>query len=323
MTAKIDIAILDRGIPYLEMQGLLDTLRGRGLEAAYLNYDDVVFSAGGSPLRHRGEQVDPAVVLIRSRFFSRISEAVSVFDSLAMLENAGIRVVNAASGVQQAHNKVLSVDVLARAGLPVPRTRLVRTLEHASECLREWGDVVFKPVHGIASTDNVLLRDQVDFRSPDTPHELSLGNEIKLSYLLRTHESMCAQEFVPNTGSDVRAMCIEDQVVACYQRKTLHSPADEKTRENPQLVEPYECTAELVDTVVAATRCFGLEHSCVDFAEGLDGSLTILEVNPTISFWRHVADDSLHRTPDGVGSAFADMLVHALESSDRLAKVES
>ncbi|MGW6929018.1 ATP-grasp domain-containing protein [Lentzea sp. NPDC054927] len=307
-----DVAILDRGIPYLEMRELMEKLEALGAKTTYAEYHDVVFEASDTPLLHQGAPLDAKVVLVRSRFFSRISEVASVFDSLALLENAGVAVVNNPGGIQKSHNKVLSVDILRRAGLRVPDTRLIRTLEQGADCLRTWTDVVVKPVHGIASTDNVLLRDIPEMRSPDTPGELSLGHEIQLSYLLRVHESMCAQRYVPNTGRDVRVMYIDGRVVSAYRRKTFHAPPTEQTRKNPQHVEAVEVTPELEKTVVTAATTLNLAHACVDFVEGHDGELTIVEVNPTISLWRHVDDEGMHLTEHGVGAAFADMLVARL-----------
>jgi tetrahydromethanopterin:alpha-L-glutamate ligase len=308
----VDVAIFDRGFITVEMQELLDLLADRGITASYVDWDRLSFSAEGPAMLLDGAPFTPAIGLVRSRLFTRVADVAMIFDTLALIESAGTTLINSPVAVQRAHNKVLSVALLGRAGLPVPATRLVRTVEEAADCLRQWRSVVIKPVHGHASVGNALLRDDPRLHSTDTPGGLAHAHEIQLAYLLRVHGAVCAQRYVDGTVHDVRVMVIQDRIVACYRRKALHGPTDPATADNPQAIEVVHCTPEFTATVLGACNTLGLAHASVDFVENDKHERFIVEVNPVISFWRHLCEPRFHLVPGGVPEAMADMLGAAL-----------
>jgi tetrahydromethanopterin:alpha-L-glutamate ligase len=301
--------VLDRFGPGAEEVELVDLLTTHGLAPQWLNWDDLTFGAGGA-LWHRGEPVPPpAAAVVRSRVFTRTTDLAILLDCLRLLERAGVRLINSAEAIASAHNKVSGVDVLAGAGVPVPATRLVRTIEEAGRCLLDWSEVVFKPVTGHA-TLGVLLMSLEPRDTDDTPPGISMFQEMQLWHMLRHHQALCAQEFVAHPGPELRVLYIDGEIVAC-NRRTLRIGEAGGDRGLGGQMTPAACTDEIVKVTVAAAEALGLAHAAVDILEAERG-LVVLEANPMISRWREIDRLGLHLTEHGVGRRLAGLVARTV-----------
>jgi glutamate carboxypeptidase len=189
---------------------------------------------------------------------------------LLLLERRGVRVINGAAMLAQAHDKLLTTRALARASLPHPATTHLRTgrpLPHVTP------PVVVKPRFGSWGADV--------FRC-DT------WEEIEACLLavcdrgwFRRHGAL-VQELVPPAGRDLRLVVAGARVVGAVSR--VAAPGEWRT--NTSLggsvakLEPPEAACRLA---IAAAASIGAGLVGVDLLP-LDGGYTIVELNGAVEF---------------------------------------
>ena len=310
MSERHDVVVLDRFAPGREEEDLLARLRREGLGAEWLDWAWLSIQASPNRLLLNGRPIEPpAVAVVRSRIWTRhtAGELALLFDWLDALAELGTRLVNEAGAVRTAKNKVLAAFRLCAAGLPVPSARVAHELVDLGRALDDWDEIVVKPTHGHSAVDMVRFPRQQS-RDPDVPGGLTSLQEIISWHLLRQYGALCAQEYVPNPGRDVRVIVVGEDVVSANYRIALAPTGEVKNVLHGYREEPAEFTAELDHVARESCRVLGLDCAAIDMLEGRDG-LTVVEVNPTVASWSDIDAAGLHRTSHGVGEAFARMVV--------------
>jgi [lysine-biosynthesis-protein LysW]--L-2-aminoadipate ligase len=206
------------------------------------------------------------VALVRCMSFHR---AVA---SAAVASSWGAHVVNSATSILLAGDKVVSTALMYRFGVPVPRTLVAFSTESALKAAETLGyPVVIKPVHGSWGRLLALARDSEEVRAI-VEHREALGPAYRVHYL---------QEFVRKPGRDIRAMCIGEEVPVAIYRVSSHWITN--TARGGKAV-PAPVTHELEDVVLRACRALGVEVGGVDVAEDPSRGLVVLEVNAVPEF---------------------------------------
>lgn len=309
-----NIWILDRLGPDWEVRTITEALRTAGLPAELVEFDELRPTGGGMA----GPSPDmpaPALAMVTARVFTRHVEGdvALLYGWLAMLEDAGTRLVNSAGALRRCRNKIHQAATLRAAGVPVLETVAVRRVEEAEECLDRWQDMIIKPVVGHASVDVLRLLPQPSGgRAGGT---LGLREDIVLWHLLRRHHVLCAQRFVPNPGRDMRVVVIGDQVASCHYHISTAPDGSVRSLLHPATWAPAPLTAEIRDLVLSATAALSLDLATIDVLEGPDGPV-IIEVNPTVSRWEPIEGTDLDLTPDGITQAQVALLTNLLGMSD-------
>jgi len=145
-------------------------------------------------------------------------EGVSLrFDILRELEEQGITVINSPEAIQNAANKYHASYLLARAGLPVPETIAVQSVDAALKVISEFGDAVIKPVFGYKGKDIARVKDQ-EIRFSDRKIE-PVSVEETLQKLLEERGMLYIQEFIENPGRDIRVFVVGGTAVGAIYRK--------------------------------------------------------------------------------------------------------
>ena len=305
-----DVVVLDRFAPGREEEDLVARLRREGLDADWLDWSWLAIQVNPNRVLVKGRPFEPpAVAVVRSRIWTRhtAGDLALLFDWLEALAELGTRLVNEAGAVRTAKNKVLAAFRLCAAGVPVPAARVVHELVDVGAALDAWGETVVKPTHGHSAVDMVRFPRQRS-RDPDVPGGLTSLQEIISWHLLQQYGALCAQEYVPNPGRDVRVIVVGDDVVSANYRIALAPTGEVKNVLHGYREEPAECTPELEDVARRSCRVLGLDCAAIDMLEGPDG-LTVVEVNPTVASWSDIDAVGLHRTSHGVGEAFAQLVV--------------
>lgn len=197
------------------------------------------------------------------------SYALSV---VSHLESMGVPTVNRSEAIARARDKLLALQLLAKSGLAVPRTALVRDPARLDRALAIVGGppAVLKLIQG-AQGVGVMLAETRD------------AVESTLETLWGLGQTVVLQEFVSESrGRDVRALVVGGRVVTAMRRlaregewrSNIHCGG---SGEVVELVPAFQRAA------IEAVRVLGLEVAGVDLLEGRDGP-RIMEVNASPGF---------------------------------------
>jgi ribosomal protein S6--L-glutamate ligase len=195
----------------------------------------------------------------------RLEEVIFRMDALAQLEAAGTPVLNGPRALEIAIDKYLSLALLARAGIRVPRTLVVQGDEAARMAWDELGGFcVVKPLFG--SRGRGISR-------VATADEAAAIGGAGVAYL---------QEFIPHPGWDLRILVVGDDAFA--MRRVA---AAGEWRTNVSLggrPEAVEASAHELDIARRAAAVVGARIAGVDLLPGPAGPV-VLEVN-AVPAWR-------------------------------------
>src|SRR5690606_39137321 len=135
-----------------------------------------------------------------------LEQVIFRVDALHALAAAGVRVVNSAPAIERTVDKFLASALLARAGVPTPRTVACERTDDALRAFADLGgDVVVKPLFGSMGLGMVRIDDA------DVAHRVFRALEVERAvYYL--------QETVPHDGRDIRALVVGRRVVAAIER---------------------------------------------------------------------------------------------------------
>jgi ribosomal protein S6--L-glutamate ligase len=186
---------------------------------------------------------------------------------LQTFEAMGIPVVNDALAVSLARDKFLSLQILARHKIPVPRTLLARNPRELDAKLDLLGEfpVVLKLMEGTHGVGVMLAETR------EAVHSI-------MSSFWELGKNIFLQRFVSESkGKDIRAFVVGGQVVAAMRRtakfgefrSNIHRGGQGETVE---LSEPY------VRAALRAARVLNLKVAGVDLLESKSGPL-VMEVN--------------------------------------------
>ncbi|MFM7205324.1 MAG: RimK family alpha-L-glutamate ligase [Planctomycetaceae bacterium] len=196
---------------------------------------------------------------------SRLEEVIFRMDAVAQLAAGGTPVVNPPRALEIAIDKYLSLAILARAGIAVPRTIVVQSAASARRAWEELGgDCVAKPLFGSRGRGVVRLTD-----ADAAGASVSTG----LAYV---------QEFVPHAGWDFRVLVVGDEAFAM---RRVAEPGEWRT--NVSLggrPAPAVPPAEVIAMARRAAAAVGARIAGVDVLPAADGPV-VLEVN-AVPAWR-------------------------------------
>jgi ribosomal protein S6--L-glutamate ligase len=213
-------------------------------------------------------------VVVRTMPPGSLEQVVFRMDVLHMLQARGIIVLNPPAAVEACVDKYLATARLEAAGLLVPPTVVCQHADAAMEAFTALGDdVVVKPLFGSEGRGMVRISNlELAWRTFRT--------------LERTQSILYLQQFIPNSGWDLRVFVLDGTVLAAMRRWAngdwRSNVAQGGRAETTRLAASEErlalCAAEAVGAVVAG----------VDLLLGKDGRWYILEVN-AVPGWRALA----------------------------------
>lgn len=229
----------------------------------------LVLDVTGPAIVRGGRALGPVDVLV-----PRVGRAGTAHTLAAarQLETMGVPTVNPAAAIAAARDKVGSLQRLARAGLDVPRTALVRTPAALAAALDILGGppVVLKLQHGTQGVGVILV-------------ETRAAIESTLDTLWGLGQDVLIQELVAESlGRDVRALVVDGRVVAAMRRHAREGEWRSNVHRGAR-VEPVQLDPAFEAAALAATAALDLGVAGVDLLEGRDGP-RVLEVNPSPGF---------------------------------------
>ena len=261
-------------VPPPSARQLLIAFMKRGAETLYLRLSRLssYITRRGMLVGYRmARALDLDVAVIRGIGVTTTAETLlKRLDVLRSLEYQGVLTINPADSLLVARDKLATLLRLRKAGLPTPETAVVEDVYEVSEIVREWGDVVIKPIMGSMGYGSVRTS------NPDVAFIIA---KTWLTY----GQPIYLQRYERRGERDIRVLVVGNEVLGAiyryappYSWKTNVSQGGKAERVKPD--------SELVELALRATKALGLYYSGVDIGE-TDGGYVIYEVNSSPQ-WR-------------------------------------
>lgn len=270
----MNIAILSNGPGNYSTKRLKEEAKKRGHTVKVIKYRDCYASIeqNNPMVSYRGEDLRGYDAVI-----PRIAANMTKYGTaiVRQLEMQGIYNLSSSIAINRSRDKLRSMQLLAKAGVGIPKTVVSRNTTDIDVLLDRLGGmpVIIKLASGTHGNGVVLAETRKAAKS--VLQAFYLTNDDGTNILL--------QEFVEESaGTDIRAFVVGSRVVASMKRQSL----DDDFRSN--LHKGGEGTAvklteEEQKMVVKAAKAMGLNVAGVDLMRSKRGPL-ILEVNASPGF---------------------------------------
>ncbi len=227
--------------------------------SVHVDNDHLDVTCDGLPLKH----FDCIIPRVGS------SSADMVVNLLNHLSTLGVTCTSSGDGVLRSRDKFRSLQDLALAGLPVPRTTMTRQLDQLGRAIENVGGppIIIKLREGTQGV-GVIKADTVT----------SAASIVQALWSLE--QAVLVQEFIEESnGTDIRAFVVDGKVIGAMQR----SAQEGDFRSNLHLggvADRATLTREMRDVAIEAAALFDLKVAGVDLLMSHRGPV-ITEVNPS------------------------------------------
>lgn len=268
------IAILSNGPANHSTKRLVEVAEARGHQVDVIKYREcyATIEKNNPVVRYQGEVLGryDAIIPRIANYMTRYGSAI-----VRQFEMQGVYSSVSSISISRSRDKLRSMQLLAKAGVGIPKTVVSRNSTDIEDLLDSLGGVpvIIKLARSTHGKGVVLAETRKAAKS--TLQAFYLTNEDGTSILL--------QEFIEESaGTDIRAFVVGSRVVASMQRKSL----DDDFRSN--LHKGGEGTAiklteEERKMSVKAAKAVGLNVAGVDLMRSSRGPL-VLEVNASPGF---------------------------------------
>ncbi|MCU7787908.1 RimK family alpha-L-glutamate ligase [Pyrobaculum sp. 3827-6] len=246
-------------------------VKKRGLSVRYIPLQrlSVKIANGDAVVETRRGPVDASVVVIRGLGYvidtNTLMRRVTV---LRILERKGAAAINPVDALLNCRNKLETVYLLSRAGVPVPPTVVTEDLYYGYVATRDMGRVVLKPIQGSRGFGAMMFED------PEQAFQV-------MRTLLIARNPLYIQKYIEKPNRDIRIIVVDGRAIGCMYR--ISTSWKTNIAQGAQGV-PCRLTPELEEVAVKATNTMGLVYSGVDIGEGREGYV-VFEVNASPD-WR-------------------------------------
>ncbi|AKM80403.1 TPA: 30S ribosomal protein S6--L-glutamate ligase [Candidatus Saccharibacteria bacterium] len=268
------IAILSNGSGNYSTKRLKEVAKARGHEVRVIKYRDCYASIeqNNPTVSYRGEDLgtfDAIIPRIASNM-TRYGTAI-----VRQLEMQGVYTVSSSIAINRSRDKLRSMQLLAKAGVGIPKTVVSRNSADIDDLLEKIGGtpIIIKLARGTHGNGVVLAETKKAAKS--VLQAFYLSNEDGTNILL--------QEFVKESaGTDIRAFVVGSRVVASMKRQSLDDDFRSNLHKGGEGVV-IKLTEEERRTAVKAAKAMGLNIAGVDMMRSDRGPL-VLEVNASPGF---------------------------------------
>jgi ribosomal protein S6--L-glutamate ligase len=281
------IAILSKGFANYSTQRLKEEAEARGHEVLIVNYSlcYATMEKSKPTVTYQGETLDDIDVII-----PRIASSYTRYGSaiVRQFEMRGVFTTTSSIALARSRDKLRSIQVLARAGVGIPKTVFARGgTTDIDDLIDSIGGtpVIIKLARGTHGNGVVLAETKKAAKSV-----------LQAFYVMDEDGSnILLQEFIAESaGEDIRAIVVGGKVVASMKRQSLDDEFRSNLHQGGQ-GKPVKLTDEERKTAQKAAKALGLRVCGVDMMRSAHGPL-VLEVNSSPGFGiekvtdRNVAD---------------------------------
>ena len=181
---------------------------------------------------------------------------------LRQLEIQGVLCVNQADVIRKTRDKLLTLQLLAERGIPVPKTIWVKSHANAAFLARQLGlPVVVKILDGSKGHGVSLVHS-----------EKELDTLLEMLAAARASSAILAQEFVADSrGRDLRVLVVDGKPVVGMLRKNRSADGFKSNISAGGIAEPYPLTAAVRELSLRVVETLGLNIGGIDLLFKGDG----------------------------------------------------
>lgn len=265
--ARLRVAILSRKATLYTTRRLVEAVKAYGHEPLVLDTlrCDLLVETDRPRILYGGEPVE-GVGLVIPRIGASITRyGLAVVQQFRMM---GVPVLNDATAIAHARDKLRCLQLLARSGVPVPRTVMMRGREDLDRAVEAVGGlpVIVKLLQGTQGVGVMLAHSRQELQT-------------LLDTMWNLEQEILVQEFVAESrGRDLRALVAGDRVVGAMRRVARGQGEFRSNIHRGGEGEPVELDAATEAQAIRAARVIGLEVAGVDMLESSSGP-RVTEVN--------------------------------------------
>lgn len=268
------IAILSNGTGNYSTKRLKEVAAARGHEVKVIKYRECYASIekNNPTVSYRGEDLAKydAIIPRIASYMTKYGTAI-----VRQLEMQGVYTLSSSLAINRSRDKLRSMQLLAKAGVGIPKTVFSRNSTDIDDLLEKLGGtpVIIKLARGTHGNGVVLAESKKAAKS--VLQAFYLTNDDGTNVLL--------QEFVKESaGTDIRAFVVGGRVVASMKRQSLDDDFRSNLHKGGEGTT-IKLTEEERKMAVKAARAMGLNIAGVDMMRSERGPL-ILEVNASPGF---------------------------------------
>lgn len=268
------IAILSNGPGNYSTKRLKEEAKLRGHEVKVIKYKDcyAAIERDNPVVRYDGEVLKEFDVVIPriASYMTRYGTAI-----VRQFEMQGVYTPTSSIAIVRSRDKLRSMQLLARAGVGVPKTVFARSAADVNDLIDELGGtpVIIKLARGTHGNGVVLAETKKAAKSV-----------LQAFYVMdEDGTNILLQEFVKESaGTDIRAFVVGGKVVASMQRQSLDDDFRSNLHQGGE-GKSVKLTDEERKTAIRAAKAMGLAVCGVDMMRSDRGPL-VLEVNASPGF---------------------------------------
>lgn len=268
------IAILSNGNANYSTKRLVEEARKRGHEVDVIKYKNchAAIEQNNPVVRYKGKALTGYDVII-----PRIATNMTRYGSaiVRQFEMQGIPTTTSSIAISRSRDKLRSIQLLARAGVGIPKTVFTRSINDIEDLIDDMGGypVIIKLARGTHGNGVVLAETKKAAKSV-----------MQAFYVMDDDgTNILLQEFVKESaGTDIRAFVVGGKVVASMMRQSLDDDFRSNLHQGGEGVT-VKLTDEEKKTVQKAAKAMGLSVCGVDIMRSDRGPL-VLEVNSSPGF---------------------------------------
>ncbi len=267
----MNIAILSKGPGNYSTKRLKEEALARGHSVRVINYARCYMTVESSNpvVRYEGEDLGDIDVII-----PRIAAGLTKYGTAVVrqFEMQGVFTTASSIAIARSRDKLRSVQILARAGVGIPKTVFSRETASVNDLIEQAGGtpLIIKVARGTHGNGVVLA-------------ETKKAAEAVMQAFYVEGVNFLVQEFIAESaGTDIRAFVVGGKVVASMKRQSLDDDFRSNLHQGGEGT-PVKLTDEERKVAQKAAKALGLSVCGVDLMRSDKGPL-VLEVNPSPGF---------------------------------------
>lgn len=265
------IAILSQGPGNYSTIRLKEEAEKRGHDVRVINYAKcyVTIEQSHPVVRYEGEDLGDIDVIV-----PRIAASLTKYGTsiVRQFETQGVFTATNSLAIARSRDKLRATQILARAGVGIPKTVFARETADVEDVIEQAGGVplIIKVARGTHGNGVVLA-------------ETRKAAQAVMQAFYVEGVSFLVQEYIEESaGSDIRAFVVGGRVVASMERQSLDDDFRSNLHQGGE-GKAVKLTDEERKTALRAAKAMGLSICGVDMLRSDRGPL-VLEVNSSPGF---------------------------------------